>query len=96
MNCPSVFSVKTNVYVQRYILRYAEMPPPFGKTMVNPEQLSVARGQLGPICAGCDLPLTFAESLVIDDRYYCLECYEKITGISSSTEPKEVDGLRMD
>jgi len=93
---PSLFSVKTNVYEQRFILRYTEMPPPFGEGMVKPDQLSVARGQLGPICAGCDLPLTFAESLVIDDRYYCLECYEKITGVASSTDPKEVGGLRMD
>ena len=96
MKPPSLFSVKTNVYVQTLILRYTEMPPPCGEGMVKPDQLSVSRGQLGPICAGCDLPLTFAESLVIDDRYYCLECYEKITGVTSSTEPKEVDGLRMD
>ena len=96
MSRPSLFSVKTNVYEQGFILHYTEKPPTLGKVMVKPEQLSVARGQLGPKCAGCDLPLIFAESLVIDDRYYCLECYEKITGVSSSTEPKEVSGLRMD
>jgi len=72
------------------------MLPPCGGVMVKPEQLSVARGELGPKCGGCDAPLTFAESLVIDDRYYCLECYEKITGVTSSTDPKEVEGLRMD
>ncbi len=64
--------------------------------MVKPDQLSVARGQLGPKCGGCDTALIFAESLVIDDRYYCKECYGKITGVSGSTEPKEVEGLRMD
>ena len=72
------------------------MLPPCGVVMVKPEQLSVARGELGPKCGGCDTPLTFAESLVIDDRYFCLECYEKITGVTSSTDPKEVEGLRMD
>ena len=96
MNRPSAFGVKTNVYMHGFILRYTEMPPTTGKGMVKPNQLSVARGQLGPKCGGCDVPLTFAESLVIDDRYYCQECYEKITGVSSSSEPKEVDGLRMD
>ena len=96
MVCPSALGVKTNVSKLCLFLRYTEVPPPRGHTMVKPEQLSVARGQLGPKCAGCDEPLIFGESLVIDDRYYCLECYERITGVSSSSEPKEVDGLRMD
>ena len=93
---PQSIQCKNECVCAELILRYTEMPPPCGEGMVKPDQLSVARGQLGPICAGCDLPLTFAESLVIDDRSYCLECYEKITGVTSSTEPKEVDGLRMD
>jgi len=77
-------------------LRYTEMPPPCAQHMVKPEQLSVARGQLGPKCGGCDSPLIFGESLVIDDRFYCRDCYERISGATSSTEPVEVDGLRMD
>ncbi len=94
--CASALGVKTNVSQLGLFLRYTEMPPPCGCTMVKPEQLSVARGQLGPKCAGCDEPLIFGESLVIDDRYYCLDCYERISGVSSSSDPKEVDGLRMD
>ena len=96
MMCASALGVKTNVSELGLFLRYTEMPPPCGCTMVKPEQLSVARGQLGPKCAGCDEPLIFGESLVIDDRYYCLDCYERISGVSSSSDPKEVDGLRMD
>ena len=96
MMCASASGVKTNVSQLGLFLRYTEMPPPCGCTMVKPEQLSVARGQLGPKCAGCDEPLIFGESLVIDDRYYCLDCYERISGVSSSSDPKEVDGLRMD
>ena len=96
MMCASALGVKTNVSQLGLFLRYTEMPPPCGCTMVKPEQLSVARGQLGPKCAGCDEPLIFGESLVIDDRYYCLDCYEQISGVSSSSDPKEVDGLRMD
>ena len=94
--CASALGVKTNVSQLGLFLRYTEMPPPCGCTMVKPEQLSVARGHLGPKCAGCDEPLIFGESLVIDDRYYCLDCYERISGVSSSSDPKEVDGLRMD
>ena len=94
--CASALGVKTNVSQLGLFLRYTEMPPPCGCTMVKPEQLSVARGQLGPKCAGCDEPLIFGESLVIDERYYCLDCYERISGVSSSSDPKEVDGLRMD
>ena len=94
--CASALGVKTNVSQLGLFLRYTEMPPPCGCNMVKPEQLSVARGQLGPKCAGCDEPLIFGESLVIDDRYYCLDCYERISGVSSSSDPKEVDGLRMD
>ncbi len=94
--CASALGVKTNVSQLCLFLRYTEMPPPCGYTMVKPEQMSVARGQLGPKCGGCDAALIFGESLVIDDRFYCQDCYERISGVSSSSDPKEVDGLRMD
>ncbi len=64
--------------------------------MVDAEKLTIARGQLGPKCATCDSPLIFAEALVIDSEYHCYSCYEKVSGASSASEPKEVSGLRMD
>ena len=76
--------------------RCVEMPRLVQTFMVNAEKLSIARGQLGPKCAMCGDPLIFAEALVIDSDYYCQLCYEKMTGAVSSSEPKEVAGLRMD
>ena len=96
MMCARALGGKTNAAELCLVLRYTEMPPLCGSPMVKPEQMSVARGQLGPKCGGCDSPLIFGESLVIDDRFYCQDCYERISGASSSTEPIEVDGLRMD
>ncbi|MDP6986155.1 MAG: hypothetical protein QGH38_02925 [Candidatus Thalassarchaeaceae archaeon] len=64
--------------------------------MPDPSKLTTASGQLGPKCAGCDCALIFAEALVIDDRYHCHACYESISGSSSSSEPKEVGGLRLE
>ena len=76
--------------------RCVEMLRSIQTIMVNAEKLSVARGQLGPKCAMCGEPMSFGEALVIDSEYYCQSCYEKITGAVSSSEPKEVAGLRMD
>ncbi|HJM13622.1 MAG TPA: hypothetical protein QF641_03930 [Candidatus Thalassarchaeaceae archaeon] len=64
--------------------------------MPDPSILTTASGQLGPKCAGCARALKFAESLVINDSYHCLPCYEKITGANSASEPKQVGGLSLD
>ena len=74
--------------------RCVEMLRSIQTIMVNAEKLSIARGQLGPKCAMCGEPMIFGEALVIDSNIVNLvrEDYWPV----SSSEPKEVAGLRMD
>jgi len=64
--------------------------------MPDPNQLSTATGQLGPICAITGKAMTFAEAIVLDDKYVCWEAYVERTGAAPSTSGKEVGGLRLD
>ena len=48
-------------------------------------------GELGPICHGCGKRLTFGQSIPIDQHYACWDCYQEITGVTSSTAGKETE-----
>ena len=64
--------------------------------MPDPNKLSTASGQLGPICAITGKAMTFAEAIVLDDTFVCWEAYIEQTGASPATSGKEVGGLRLD
>jgi len=59
-------------------------------------KLSTATGQLGPICAITGKALTFAEAIVLDDRYVCWEAYVELTGADSATDGREITQLDLD
>ena len=61
--------------------------------MPEANRLSTATGQLGPICAITGKPLTFAEAIVLDDKFVSFEAYIEFTGAESSTEGKDTSGL---
>ncbi|MBD51537.1 MAG: hypothetical protein CMB08_06480 [Euryarchaeota archaeon] len=63
--------------------------------MPDANKLSTATGQLGPICAITGKPLTFAEAIVLDDKFVSYEAYVEFTGAESSTEGKESAGLLL-
>jgi hypothetical protein len=64
--------------------------------MPDPNKLSTASGQLGPICAITGQALKFSEAIVLDNEYVCWEAYVEVTGASPSTEGKKVGGLKLD
>ena len=47
--------------------------------MPDPDKLSTATGQLGPICSVTGKPITFSEAIVVDDKYVCYEAYVELT-----------------
>ena len=62
----------------------------------DPNKLSTASGQLGPICAITGKALRFSEAIVLDNEYVCWEAYVETTGASPSSEGKEVGGLKLE
>ncbi|MAV60036.1 MAG: hypothetical protein CND89_02685 [Marine Group II euryarchaeote MED-G38] len=64
--------------------------------MPDAKRLSTATGQLGPICSITGKPLTFAEAIVMDDKFVSYDAYVEITGAESSTEGKDITGLTLD
>ena len=64
--------------------------------MPDAKKLSTATGQLGPVCHITGKPLTFAEAIVMDDKFVSYEAYVEITGAEPSTEGKEITGLKLD
>ena len=64
--------------------------------MPDSSKLSTATGQLGPICAIIGKALTFAEAIVLDDRYVCWEAYVELTGADSATDGREIIQLDLD
>ena len=64
--------------------------------MPDAKRLSTATGQLGPICSITGKPLTFAEAIVMDDKFVSYDAYVEITGAESSTEGKDITGLPLD
>ena len=63
--------------------------------MVDKSRLAISKGQLGPVCDSCGTLMTFGESCTIDEKYVCIECYETLTGATSSTDSHPNPGLRM-
>ncbi len=64
--------------------------------MPDSSKLSTATGQLGPVCAITGKALTFAEAIVLDDRYVCWEAYVELTGADSATDGREITQLDLD
>ena len=48
--------------------------------MPDPSKLSTATGQLGPVCSHTGRAMTFAEAIVLDDKFVCWEAYIELTG----------------
>ena len=57
--------------------------------LVEANRLSTATGQLGPTCAITENSFTFAEAIVLDDKFVSFEAYIEFTGAESSTEGKD-------
>ena len=64
--------------------------------MPDASKLSTATGQLGPICAITGKAMTFAEAIVLDDKFVCWEAYVEVTGAESSSDGKYVSNLNLD
>ena len=86
MNMCKVVSILSNNQEQSLIRLY----------MPDTKKLSTATGQLGPICAITGKPLTFAEAIVMDGKFVSCEAYVEITGAESSTEGKDISGLKLE
>ena len=70
--------------------------PVHGQIMPDASKLSTATGQLGPICAITGKAMTFAEAIVLDDKFVCWEAYVEVTGAESSSDGKSVSNLKLD
>ena len=57
----------------------------------NIQLAQAPNGELGPRCKECGLRLTFGSAMVIDNNYFCWDCYVKITGAESSTTVGEAE-----
>ena len=64
--------------------------------MPDASKLSTATGQLGPICAITGKAMTFAEAIVLDDKFVCWQAYVEVTGAESSSDGKSVSNLKLD
>ena len=67
-----------------------------GQIMPDASKLSTATGQLGPVCAITGKAMTFAEAIVLDDKFVCWEAYVEVTGAESSSDGKYVSNLNLD
>jgi hypothetical protein len=67
-----------------------------GQIMPDASKLSTATGQLGPVCAITGKAMTFAEAIVLDDKFVCWEAYVELTGAESSSDGKYVSNLNLD
>ena len=67
-----------------------------GQIMPDASNLSTATGQLGPVCAITGKAMTFAEAIVLDDKFVCWEAYVEVTGAESSSDGKYVSNLNLD
>jgi|TARA_B110000914_G_scaffold111861_1_gene97896 hypothetical protein len=70
--------------------------PLHGQIMPDASTLSTATGQLGPICAITGKAMTFAEAMVLDDKFVCWEAYVEATGADSATDDKYVSDLNLE
>jgi|TARA_B000000477_G_scaffold120546_1_gene122127 hypothetical protein len=67
-----------------------------GQIMPDASKLSTATGQLGPVCAITGKAMTFAEAIVLDDKFVCWEAYVEATGADSASDGKYVSDLNLD
>ena len=67
-----------------------------GQIMQDASKLSTATGQLGPVCAITGKAMTFAEAIVLDDKFVCWEAYVEATGADSASDGKYVSDLNLD
>ena len=68
----------------------------YGQTMPDASKLSTATGQLGPVCAITGKAMTFAEAVVLDDKFVCWEAYVEATGADSASDGKYVSDLNLE
>ena len=68
----------------------------YGQILPDASKLSTATGQLGPVCAITGKAMTFAEAIVLDDKFVCWEAYVEVTGAESSSDGKYVPNLKLD
>ena len=64
--------------------------------MPDSSKLSTATGQLGPVCSHTGRAMTFAEAIVLDDKFVCWEAYIELTGAEPSTDGREIVNLDLD
>ncbi len=64
--------------------------------MPDVSRLGIHQGEIGPICDYCGARLTFGQSIPIDAKYACHDCYQNVSGATPSTDGKTVSGLTMD
>lgn len=64
--------------------------------MPDISRLGIHSGEIGPICDFCGVRLTFGQSIPVDEKYACHNCYTTETGVESSTDGKQVSGLTME
>ena len=68
----------------------------YGQFMPDASILSTATGQLGPVCSITGKAMTFAEAMVLDDKFVCWEAYVEATGADSATDDKYVSDLNLE
>ena len=68
----------------------------YGQIMPDASKLSTATGQLGPVCAITGKAMTFAEAVVLDDKFVCWEAYVEVTGADSASDGKYVSDLNLE
>ena len=68
----------------------------YGQIMPDASKLSIATGQLGPVCAITGKAMTFAEAVVLDDKFVCWEAYVEVTGADSASDGKYVSDLNLE
>jgi hypothetical protein len=43
-------------------------------------------GEIGPLCHHCGKRLTFGQSMVFDQHYYCWDHYQEVSGAGAVTK----------
>lgn len=57
----------------------------------NVQLAQAPNGEIGPRCKACGIRMTFGAAMVIDNNYYCWECYVEATGAESATKIVEAE-----
>jgi hypothetical protein len=64
--------------------------------MPDVSRLGIHQGEIGPICDFCGARLTFGQSIPIDDKFACFDCYQSETGTTPSSDGQSVSGLPIE